>query len=596
MRQRQITILAFFMAIFAATAYNVTGVVIDEEKLPMIKATVRVLHKADSTAVKGAITNEKGQFNITEVPNGSYLLEASYVGYSPVYKDIAIKGKSLNVGEVSMAENAEMLKDVTVTGIKTPIKVMEDTVEFNADSYKTQPNAVVEDLLKRLPGVEVGTDGSITANGKTVKKILVDGKEFFSDDPKVASKQLPVDMVEKLQVVDRKSDLARMTGVDDGEEETVINLTVKKGMKNGVFGTVEAGYGTDSRYSGGFNINKFFNDNQITLIGSMNNINNMGFNDGGSRFSRFGGWGGITESQSLGINFNIGNKEIFRVGGDVMYSHTDRESYRKQNRQYLFTDSTSFYDSERNANDKGHNIRADFRVEWKPDSFNTFEFRPNFSLNYNDSKSTDESHTYAGIPGLESRGDLVTRSLNSQQSHGNSFDFGGRLIYNHNFKQRRGRSFSMYTEYQISNQREKTNTFSWNRFFSQMMADDPYDIYDQYSNNHTWSNSISSRLTWTEPIGDAKNGNFLTLAYRFQYRWNDADKLTYDRPLSNLDQMLENPIIPPISLDPAAGCALRLSEQPLPQQLHEPEHPDWLSPCGQDLQPECGRVFGAPDV
>lgn len=124
------------------------------------------------------------------MPNGSYLLEASYVGYSPVYKDIAIKGKSLNVGEVSMAENAEMLKDVTVTGIKTPIKVMEDTVEFNADSYKTQPNAVVEDLLKRLPGVEVGTDGSITANGKTVKKILVDGKEFFSDDPKVASKQL----------------------------------------------------------------------------------------------------------------------------------------------------------------------------------------------------------------------------------------------------------------------------------------------------------------------------------------------------------------------------------------------------------------------
>ena len=151
--------------------------------------------------------------------------------------------KDVNAGTITLSESSHVLAETTVTAVKTPIKVMQDTVEFNADSYKTRPNAVVADLLKRLPGVEVDTDGKITANGKEVSKILVDGKEFFSDDPKVASKNLPVNMVDKLQVVERKSDLARMTGVDDGEDETVINLTVKKGMKNGWIGTVEAGYG-----------------------------------------------------------------------------------------------------------------------------------------------------------------------------------------------------------------------------------------------------------------------------------------------------------------------------------------------------------------
>ena len=256
---------------------------------------------------------------------------------------------------------------------------------------------MVEDLLKRLPGVEVSSEGKITANGKEVTKILVDGKEFFSDDPTVASRNLPVNMVEKLQVVDRKSDLARMTGVDDGEDETVINLTVKKDMKNGWFGNVEAGYGTDDRYRGSFTVNRFWNGNQITFLGAANNINEPGFADGASgRFRRFGGSQGITDSQAFGINFNVGKEEIFRIGGDVMYSHSDRDTRTSSDRQYLFTDSTSTTNSSKYSCDKGHNIRADLRMIWKPDSFNTLEFRPNVSLNYNDSRSNESSDTYAG--------------------------------------------------------------------------------------------------------------------------------------------------------------------------------------------------------
>ena len=191
---------------------------------------MRLLAPKDSSFVKGTKTNLDGRYTISGVKNGKYIIETTFLGYVNSHRNIEVTGQTLNVPAIAMKESSIMLKEVSVTGVKTQIKVAEDTVEYNADSYKTQPNAVVEDLLKRLPGVEVDSDGKITANGKEVTKILIDGKEFFSDDPKVASKNLPVNMVDKLQVVDRKSDLARITGVDDGEDETVINLTVKKGI------------------------------------------------------------------------------------------------------------------------------------------------------------------------------------------------------------------------------------------------------------------------------------------------------------------------------------------------------------------------------
>ncbi len=359
--------LLSLLSVWSACAYNITGTVTDAEGEPLIKATVRVL-KADSTAIKGVITDLDGKFKLTDVPKGKYRIEATYVGFAKQLIPITVSKKNLVMDTIVLHEDAALLKDLTVTGIQTPIRVAEDTIEFNAASYRTQPNAVVEDLLKRLPGVEVGTDGSITANGKSVTKILVDGKEFFSDDPKVASKNLPVDMIDRLQVVDRKSDLARLTGVDDGEEETVINLTVKKNMKNGWFGNAEAGYGTDDRYKLSLNINRFWDGNQITLLGGANNINDMGFNDGGGRFRRFGGSNGITKSQWLGLNFNVGKEEIIRFGGDVMYSHTATDNWRKSTTEYLLTDNSRTQNTERTSLDKGHNIRADFRIEWKPDS------------------------------------------------------------------------------------------------------------------------------------------------------------------------------------------------------------------------------------
>lgn len=503
-----------------ALAWVIRGTVADKQGEPLVGATVRLL-KPDSTRVGATIADADGRFAITNVSNGRYILLAEYVGSTPQARDVTVKDADIRVKKMLLEESATTLKEAVVEGIRTPMKVMQDTVEFAAGTYKTQPNAVVEDLLKRLPGVEVSSDGKITANGKEVSKILVDGKEFFSDDPKVASKNLPVNMVDKLQVVDRKSDLARLTGVDDGEDETVINLTVKKGMKNGWFGQAEAGAGTDSRYMGSFTVNRFWNDNQMTLLGAINNINEMGFSDGGSRFRRFGGSNGITTSRSLGINFNVGNKEIFRIGGDIMYSNTSRRTTTQRNRQYLFPDSTSYVNSYSRSRDRGHNVRADLRLQWNPNEWNTFEFRPRMSFNVNDSWSADTSLTTSGTM------QRVTYSRNAAYSHGKSWEFGGEAIYNHKFANRPGRSFSVQARLQASNVRERENSWSRNEFF---LLNDSIDLYDQVDNNHTWSNTFNTRVSWTEPLGDVKNGNFLTFAYSFRYRWNNADKMVYDDP------------------------------------------------------------------
>lgn len=510
---------------FAAWSYDITGRLVDAAGEPLMQASVRLLNPGDSAQVKGAVTDTSGNFTIKTVKKGKYILEASYIGYNTVYSDLSVDKANIALKPITLEESSIMLRETTVVGIKTPIKVMQDTIEFNADSYKTAPNAVVEDLLKRLPGVEVSSDGKITSNGKEVSKILVDGKEFFADDPKVASKNLPVNMIDKLQVVDRKSDLARLTGVDDGEEETVINLTVKKGMNNGWFGNAEAGYGTDSRYKGSFIVNRFWNGNQLTFMGGGNNVNDPAFTDGTSgRFRRFGGTNGIMSSKAFGINFNIGNEEIFRVGGNVMYSLTDRDTRQSTNRQYLFVDSTSYYNTSKTARDKGHSIRADFRVQWNPDSFNTFEFRPNLSLNYNNSFSTDSSLTRAGNAALSE----VVKSINNDHTDGSAVEFGGQIIYNHKFRSKPGRAFSFFANYRMSNTREKSDSYSWNKFF---LFNDSIDLADRYTNNHTWSNSVSARVTWTEPIGNPQNGNFISLAYRIQYRWNNTDRFTYDHPV-----------------------------------------------------------------
>ena len=505
-----------------ALAADVRGRIVDAaDKSPLAEATVRLVKASkDSTYVAGAAADAEGRFRLTGVREGKYVLSVSYIGYATLTKPVTVGQADVRLGVIELSESSIMLREATVVGVKTEITVKEDTVEYTADSYKTQPNAVVEDLLKRLPGVEVGSDGKITAQGKEVTKILIDGKEFFADDPKVASKNIPVEMVDKLQVVDRKSDLARLTGVDDGEEETVINLTVKKGMNNGWFGSVTGGYGSDDRYSGSLIVNHFRDGNQFTILGGANNTNEPAFTDGGSsRFSRFGGSNGINTTQSAGFNFNVGNDEKFRAGGSLLYSHTDQDSRNKSSYQYLLDEGNTYNDSYSTSRDKGHNIRGDFRLKWEVDSFNTLEFRPNFSLNFSDSWKTDSSMMRNAAHELQSK------SISSYVNDGKSYEFGGQLVYNHKFSSHPGRSYSAQLRYNFSNVHEDGSTLTRNTFTDEGTDDD--DI-NQIYNNHRWSNTIQWRLTWTEPLGDVKNARFITAAYRGNYKFNNADKFVYD--------------------------------------------------------------------
>jgi hypothetical protein len=506
----------------------INGILIDsQDTTELMQATVRLLKaNKDSTFVKGTTTDMNGVFNLKGIKPGKYLLRCSYLGYNELIKHVTVgdDGRDINMGIIKMDPNTVMLKETVVVGVKSPITVKEDTIEFNADTYKTQANAVVEDLLKRLPGVEVGSDGKITANGKEVKKILIDGKEFFSDDPTVASKNIPAEMINKLQVIDRKSDLARLTGVDDGDDETVINLTVKKGMNNGWFGTVNAGYGTDERYAGNVMINHFRDGNQLTILGGGNNVNNLGFGDGASgRFQRFGGDRGVTTSQYAGINFNIGSKEDdhFRVGGDIMYSHSDRDTRTRTARQYLLQDSTSYENSSTAARDKGHNLRGDFRIKWEVDSNNTIDFRPNFSFNFNKSERADTSSLFAG----DAARTAVNRSLSNYFNDGKSYEWGARLIYNHKVASHPGRSQSLMLNYTYSNVHEDGDTYTDNTYY---LVPDQSQLIDQTANNRRKTHSVTGRVSWTEPIGDVKNARFLEFSYRGNYRYTTSDKMVYD--------------------------------------------------------------------
>lgn len=523
-------LIASLLLSLPAMAAIIKGKVVDAASAPLQGVTTQIIQYPDSVRKGYMITSAKGDFSFKGIQPGNYVINLSMVGMDDIRKIVEVSDTTtaINLGSIEMTETSVMLQDAVVTAIKAAVVAKQDTLEFNAGSFKTQANASVEDLLKKLPGVEVSSDGTITSGGKTVSKILVDGKEFFSDDTKMATKNLPSEIVDKVQVVDRKSDLARLTGVDDGEEETVINLTVKKDMKNGWFGSLEGGYGTDKRYEGKFNISTFTDLNQISIVGGANNINDLGFMDmGRGRFTSFGSNGGINTSQQLGLNFNVGKTENLRFGGNVFYSHSDRHATSQTNTQYTQPGRNEYKTASSTSDDEGHNVRADFRMEWKIDDYNTLDFRPQFSFNKRDAEASGES--FMRNNGFD--GQLVNSNISNRYNHGTSYNLSGRLIFNHNFASHPGRSFSVQANYEFSDTKQKTTSWSDIEYYLLNNPDDENETLYRFLDNHSWNNSVGARLTWTEPLGDVKRGNFLQVAYRFNLKFNDAVKDTYNVPL-----------------------------------------------------------------
>ncbi|MBR5533212.1 MAG: TonB-dependent receptor family protein [Bacteroidales bacterium] len=517
--------------VYAQGKSSVSGIVIDEIKAPMPQLSVRVLNSKDSSFVKGSTSSDKGKFKISELSEGSYIFHFSYLGYNDLYKNVSVKSgkESINLGTIEMKPADIMLSEAVIVGKTPDIIAKEDTLEYNADSYKTQPNAVVEDMIKKMPGIEIDENGKITANGKEVKKILIDGQEFFSDDPKVASKNLPANMVDKLQVIDRKSDEARFSGVDDGEDETIINLTVKKGMKNGWFGNIQAGGATGARYEGMLMANYFKDTNQLTILAGANNTNNMGAADlGGTMFSGSSRRGrgdrgpmqGENSSAVAGLNFNVGKTDKFRAGGDVKYAYSDLDLKEHSERQnFLSPDSSTFDNSLKENRNKSHNIEMNYRLLWNPDEYTQIEFRPNFKFNSSKMSNNSASSSF-GINDLGQEERITTGSLNSH-SKANGYNVSGRLSVSRKLKGKEGRQISLSLNYGYNNSKEDGYSYNNTSFYKSGVIENT-DLKD---NNHSWGGSYDIRASYVEPINKHTTWS---VSYNYRYNYTYADKLSYN--------------------------------------------------------------------
>lgn len=520
--------------------YFVTGQVLDEKNEPMIAVSVRLLSAADSSLVNGTgtMTDDNGKFTIKDLKRGDYLVNITFLGYKPVYKPVKLLRvqPSASVGTVKMEPDAILLGEAVITGIVPPIVAKEDTLEFNADSYKTQPNAVVEDMFKKLPGVEVDDDGKITVQGKEVKKILIDGEEFFTDDPKVASKNLPANMIEKIQVVDRQSDEARFSGVDDGEEETIINLTVKKGMKQGWFGTAQAGGGTEMEVLNGMYelnamANRFVDNNQFSILGSLNNTNNQGATDlGASMFSgssrmMAGGNRGTGTSGMLGGNFNVGTKDkSLRIGGDVGYMGSDRYyDSRSEQQNFLTNDSSSFVNRDGENINRSHSFGMNFRLRWEIDTLTRLEFMPRFGFNKSHLENNSYSETMAGYRDAElAYRDSVNDQRTRSQSDGQGYNFSGRLSFSRAFKSDPRRRFSFSFNYSTNRNEENGTTNDVLNFYRLGILD---STRMQNDDNIQSGASYNARVTYVEPLSDHYYLNFV---YQYRYNNSNSDAYTYN--------------------------------------------------------------------
>lgn len=537
----------FLLSVFALSAQSdvsrsITGELFSEStQEPIPQANIRVLQKSDSTFITGKASDLDGRFSIP-VRNGSYILQISFIGYTDLFEDVVVSSSTpvVNLGRLTLSVDNILLSETVVTAKAAEIVVKGDTLEYNADSYKVTESAVLEDLLKKMPGVEIDTEGNITVNGRSITKILVDGEEFFSNDPKVASKNLPANMVEKLQVLERRSEMAQMTGFDDGDEENVINLTVRPGMKEGLFGSAFAGYGSKDRYEGNVMVNYMKNSDQYTVLGGINNTNNAGFSDlgtamfgsmggRGGRGGMFGGSNGISTSGNIGGNFSKEFSSKFKLGGNVRYGYTDTEVISDVFTQNILSAGNTLEDEFNRSNNMSENFNMDLRLEWDPNEYTKLIFRPNASI-YNNSRSeTGEFNTIE-----ELTGDKINDGLSDYYSEGKGSEVGGRLDFSRKLGDD-GRVISAQFNGSIGNSENNGTSVSETMYYR---GTRPNDIIDQRFTNINDNSSWRGYISYVEPIG--KN-NFIQLAY--QYRQNvsvsDRDTRTEEVPGSGNYNVLD---------------------------------------------------------
>ena len=549
---RIITLLSIiylpFLVQAQKTPASVRGMVFDTAtKRGLAYATVSIVNAKDSTLVSFTRADSTGKFKLTSLEKGKYLMSASYVGFVPVWKAIEIKeGQELNMGNIIMTD-LTAAGNVTVTARRAPVTINNDTVEFNTENFKTQPNAVVEDLLKKLPGVTVDNDGTVRVNGQKINRVLVNGKEFFTGDPKMATKNLDADAVDKVQVFDKKSDRAEFTGVDDGQSEKAINLKLKKDRNKSLFGKVTAGAGSNERYDAQTNINKFNGDQQLSFIGMGNNTNRQGFSitdilnftgelsrgmrNGGGITIRTGGGDdnglpvtgggqnqqGVATTLAGGVNFNDTWNKKTDVNASGMGSNIDLRTDRSSVRQNLIPGSNSSYESKSNTARNNRQQRINMSVDTKFDSSASLKFTPQFTTQQTDSRAQTNYVT------LDNKGAKLNDGLTDSKTHSDAFNFGGNALFRKRLK-KKGRTISSTVSLAYNDSRQNGAYYARSTFYPGGIASKD-SITNQRNRQEAVTRSLGGNVVYTEPVG--KRSLFEFSAY-YNSSVGESKRSTYD--------------------------------------------------------------------
>ena len=549
---------------FAQSIYSIKIHLSDEKtQEPVAFATVSVTLKGESTPMKYVLTDDKGNASIAKLKKGTYTLRAELMGYKTYTKEVALE-KNVDLGTVKMLEDAEVLDAAKVTDIGNPIVVKKDTVEYNASSFKTSDNDMLEQLLKKLPGVEVAADGSITANGETIKKITIDGKTFFLDDPQLASKNIPAKIIEKVKVVEKKSDQALFTGIDDGEEETIIDLKLRPGMAEGWFGNVMGGGGhdvpgagsdmNDWRYQGAAMIGRFTEKSQISIILNGNNTNNRGFNDvaggmmqgmrGGMGMGRgMGGWGGgngIATTWMGGINgaFSLFEGDM-DLAGNYLYNGSNRDVIESSFKTTYMQDSVLVNKNHGIDNTFSQGHRFGVRLEHKFSENTSILFEPQF--NFGSGHYSEYSEFETGSYKTGAADTLkVNEGVSNNSGNNDNWSTSGFLL----FRQRigkPGRTISANFRYSFSNNEMLGTNLSRTDVYNNVGVLDPElgESVNQRFDRKSNGASLSGRVVYTEPLTEKL---FLEANYQYSWNLNTSTKNTYDIPTGLKDETYSNEI------------------------------------------------------
>ena len=569
------TLLFFLFSCFSsyafAQSYQLSGVLKDStDSDPLTGATIILLNEADSSTRKYTTSDLEGRFVFKELENGNYNLLIRYVGYQTFQINQSINGENIRLGDIILNPDEEMLEVVEIEGKIPPIVQQGDTTQYNAAAFKTNPDASTEDLIRKMPGITV-EQGTVKAQGEDVEQVLVDGKPFFGNDPNLALKTLPAEVVDKIEVFDQQSDQAQFTGFDDGETKKTINIVTREDMRNGTFGNMYAGYGDGEKYKLGGNINLFNEDRRISIVGLSNNINEQNFSSqdllgiassnsgrgrrfgggggrggrgggGGGGFGRPGGdvgnflvgqQGGINTTSSFGINYTDEWGEKIEVTGSYFFNYSENTNDQLLERETILSeDSSQFYNENSQSNSENFNHRINFRLEYEIDDNNSIIFTP--SLSFQDNKAYNSTDAATNQEG----GALLNTSLNNYYSDNSGYNFSNNLLFRHRFS-KQGRTVSLRLRTDLNDRETYYSLFAENEYFNVIST---LDTTDQQSFSETAGNTYSGNIRYTEPIG--RRGQ-LMFDFDHSITNNNSDKKVYNlnpelNEYNQLDSLLSN--------------------------------------------------------